>query len=70
MSNKPEDEISLQTNHDDLSRQAFIIKFKQKVNLDLQKKIKNEFDMEIRPKLTSDLGTSLDDLDRGHRKIV
>jgi len=70
MSENPEDDISLQPTQDDLARQAFIVKFKQKVNLDLQKKIKDEFDLDLRPTIVSDLGVSLDDLDRGHRKIV
>ena len=63
-------EIYLHPTQDELARQAFIIKFKQKVNLDLQKDIRNQFDSTIKGELESELGTGLDDLNRDHRKAV
>jgi SAM-dependent methyltransferase len=63
-------EINLHPTQDELARQAFIIKFKQKVNLDLQRDIRNHFDGTIKRELETELGTGLDDLNRDHRKAV
>ena len=63
-------EINLHPTQDELSRQAFIVKFKQKVNLDLQKDIQTYVADNIAPQLESDLGEPLDDLNREHRKAL
>ena len=70
MANDPDLEIMLHPTQDERSRQAFIIQFKQKVNLDLQKDIHNYFAENIAPELESELGEPLDDLNRDHRKAV
>ena len=63
-------EVYLHPTHDELSRQAFIIKFKQKVNFHLQDKIKNHFNNELKHDLELKIKESLDDLNREHRKLV
>lgn len=63
-------EIYLHPTQDELARQAFIIKFKQKVNLDLQKDIREHFDAGIKSDLQAELGQELDSLNRDHRKAV
>lgn len=63
-------EMMLHPTQDELSRQAFIIQFKQKVNLDLQKDIQDYFDEAIASELESSLGQPLDDLNRDHRGAV
>ena len=63
-------EVYLHPTHDELSRQAFIIKFKQKVNFNLQDKIKDHFNNKIKDDLELEIKESLDDLNREHRKFV
>ncbi|MGB1877006.1 MAG: class I SAM-dependent methyltransferase [Rhodospirillaceae bacterium] len=70
MANDTNLEINLHPTQDELSRQAFIVKFKQKVNLDLQKDIRTYVAKNIAPQLESDLGEPLDDLNRDHRKAL
>ena len=68
MTNQPA--MMLHPTQDERSRQAFIIQFKQKVNLDLQQDIRAYFSEAIAPELESELGEPLDDLNRDHRKAV
>jgi len=63
-------EISIHPTLDEFARQAFIVQFKQKVNLDLQRDIRSYFGANLAPELESDIGESLDDLNRDHRKAV
>ena len=70
MTKDPNREIMLHPTQDELARQAFIVQFKQKVNLDLQRDIQDYFAKNIAPELESDLGEPLDDLNREHRKVV
>jgi hypothetical protein len=63
-------EINLHPTQDELARQAFIVNFKQKVNLGLQKDIKAHVADSIAPELESELGQPLDDLNRDHRKAL
>ena len=63
-------EITLHPTQDELARQAFIIQFKQKVNLGLQKDIRAFFSEAIAPELESTFGEPLDDLNRDHRNVA
>ena len=63
-------EINLHPTQDELARQAFIVQFKQKVNLDLQKDIRAHVAAHIAPELESELGEPLNDLNREHRKAL
>ena len=65
-----DNQVALRPSQDELSRQAFIVRFKQKVNLDLQGKIRSHFCDKIQPALEADLGVSLSDVDRKHRVAV
>lgn len=70
MTNDLSQEINLHPTQDELARQAFIVQFKQKVNLDLQKDIKAYVKNNIAPELESALGRPLEDLNRDHRKAL
>ncbi len=70
MTNDPDREIMLHPTQDELARQAFIVQFKQKVNLDLQTDIHDFFAENVTPELESELGEPLDDLNRDHRKAA
>lgn len=63
-------EMMLRPTQDERARQAFIIQFKTKVNLDLQDDIHDFFAESIQPELESELGEQLSDLNRDHRKAV
>ncbi len=63
-------EINLHPTQDELARQAFIVQFKQKVNLDLQKDIRAYVKNNITPELESALGEPLEDMNRDHRKAL
>ena len=70
MTNDLSQEINLHPTQDELARQAFIVQFKQKVNLDLQKDIRAYVKNNITPELESALGEPLEDLNRDHRKAL
>ena len=70
MNKDSENEIYLHPTQDELSRQAFIINFKQKVNLSLQERIKKHVDDNLRNSIESEIGDSLNDLNREHRRIL
>lgn len=70
MSNQPGNAITLYPKQDELARQAFIVQFKQKVNLELQKDIREEYKANLAPELEASLGEPLDDLNRDHRKVL
>lgn len=70
MTNDFEREMILHPTQDELARHAFIIQFKTKVNLDLQKDIHAHFEKAIAPELETALGEPLDDLKREHRTAV
>lgn len=70
MSNDQAQAFTLLPSQDELARQAFIVQFKQKVNLDLQNDIREQYKSSLAPELEDELGETLDDLNRDHRKAL
>lgn len=70
MSSTPSQAITLYPSQDESARQAFIVQFKQKVNLELQGDIREHYKSNLAPELEVGLGEPLDDLNRDHRKAL
>lgn len=70
MPNDPSQAFTLLPSQDELARQAFIVQFKQKVNMELQNDIKEQYKTSLAAELEGSLGEPLDDLNRDHRKAL
>ncbi len=61
-------EMTLHLSHDDEARRWFIVAYKKFVNINMEAGIRNLFDDEIAPKLETELGRDLDDMNIEDRK--
>jgi len=62
--------LGFRMTHDERARSAFIVRIKQKTNLELAVKLRSRFDEKIAPALGASLGRILDDQSKEDRKTV
>jgi ubiquinone/menaquinone biosynthesis C-methylase UbiE len=63
-------DMNLHMNHDDMAAANFLIAFKKRVNLVMGGNIKKNFDTELRPALSQQVGHALSDVNKEDRKLA